>query len=170
MTVDLINWALLAAYTIHLLDETLMNGGFVRWVSTGFWPSYTYRMFFWFNAAAIALIAAGNLIFDLFGGHFVIVPLFWLFGFALHGVTVHLFWTIRQRDYSPGLVTSLLYWILTYVVVRYGYGMGLISAVDFWVGLVTGGVLLGGFLTVGPTLLFPALTHARRLADRESSQ
>lgn len=32
MTVlSLLFWALLASYLVHLLDETLLNGGFVQW-------------------------------------------------------------------------------------------------------------------------------------------
>ncbi len=161
MTLDLLSWALLAAYVVHLLDETMMRGGFVRWVSTNFWPGYNWRMFFWFNAGAVVAITTSNGLFDLVGGHFVVLPLFWIFGFALHGVTVHIFWTIRQRDYSPGLVTSVLYWILAYLVIRYGYAAGLISSFDFWSGALTGMVLLAGFLTVGPTWLFPKVVSRR---------
>lgn len=154
---DLLAWGLLAAYVVHLLDETMMNGGFVRWVSGNFWPEYNQRMFFWFNVAVVIAIGASNVLFDLFGGHLVVLPLFWIFGFALHGVTVHVFWTIRQRDYSPGLVTSVLYWIVAYLVTRYGYVEGRISTADFWFGAVAGAVLLGGFLSIGPTWLFPML-------------
>ena len=161
MTVDLLAWSLLAAYVIHLLDETMMNGGFVRWVSVNFWPQYNNRMFFWFNAAAVIAITASNVALDLIGGHFVVLPLFWIFGFATHGITVHIFWTIRQRDYSPGLITSVLYWIVAYLVIRYGYAAGAIQAPDFWSGAVAGAVLLGGFLTIGPTWLFPKLLSGR---------
>ena len=42
-------WAFFAAYVVHILDETLLNGGFVRWIADNFWPSYHARMFFWFN-------------------------------------------------------------------------------------------------------------------------
>ena len=159
MTLDLIAWALPAAYVVHMLDETLVNGGFVGWVGRSFWPGYSMRMFFWFNAGAVVLIAASNLLFDLFGGRFVILPLVWIFGFALHGVTVHVFWTVRQRDYSPGLVTSVLYWIVAYLAARYGYAAGLVSATDFWAGAIAGCVLVGGFLTFGPTLIFPRLNR-----------
>lgn len=117
------------------------------------------RMFFWFNAGAVVLIAASNLLFDLFGGRLVILPLVWIFGFALHGVTVHVFWTVRQRDYSPGLVTSVLYWIVAYLAARYGYAAGLVSATDFWASAIAGCVLVGGFLTFGPTLIFPRLNR-----------
>jgi hypothetical protein len=160
MIIDLLAWGLLAAYAVHLLDESLMNGGFVDWVSASFWPGYNHQMFFWFNAGAVFAIVVSNALFDLFGRHFVILPLLWIFGFALHGATVHVFWTVRQRDYSPGLVTSLLYWILGYLVARYAYATGLISPADFWIGVVAGVVLVGGFLTFGPTVLFPAITRA----------
>jgi hypothetical protein len=162
VTLDLLAWALLAAYVVHLLDETLMNGGFVHWVSTNFWPAYTPPMFFWFNAGAIGLIAASNIAFDLFGGHLIVLPLFWISGFVVHGFTVHIFWTVRQRDYSPGLVTSVLYWIVGYLVVRYGYAAGLISSADFWIGTVAGAVLLAGFLTFAPTVIFPRVMGARK--------
>jgi hypothetical protein len=50
---SLLFWAFLASYIIHILDETLVNGGFVQWIRENFWPAYTWRMFFWFNAGAI---------------------------------------------------------------------------------------------------------------------
>lgn len=161
MILHLLFWALLASYVAHLLDETMMNGGFVRWVQVSFWPGYTTRMFFWFNAAAVAGIALSNAMFDAFGGHWVILPLFWVSGFVVHGVTVHVVWTIRQRDYSPGLVTSLLYWMVGYLVVEYGYAAGLISGAEFWIGVVAGAVALGGFLTAAPALIFPAIARSR---------
>jgi len=68
----------------------------------------------------------------------VILPPFRVFGLAVHGLTVHLFWTAWQRAYSPDLVTSLLYWVVTYLVVRYGYTAGLIPSLDMWVAAETG--------------------------------
>jgi hypothetical protein len=38
-------WAFLASYVVHILDETLLNGGFVRWIADNFWPTYHVRMF-----------------------------------------------------------------------------------------------------------------------------
>jgi Protein of unknown function (DUF3300) len=45
---------------VHILDETLVNGGFVRWIADNFWPTYHVRMFFWFNAAFIGAIAISS--------------------------------------------------------------------------------------------------------------
>jgi hypothetical protein len=154
-------WAFLATYVIHILDEALLNGGFVKWIADNFWPTYRARMFFWFNAAAIGAIAASNTLFDSFGGHWVILPIIWVAGFVTHALTVHVYWTVRRNTYSPGLVTSLLYIIDYYLLIRYGVGRNLIADADFAIGTAVGVVTVGTFLTVGPTILFPRLTRRR---------
>ena len=158
---SLLFWAFLASYIIHILDETLLNGGFVQWIRDNFWPTYTWRMFFWFNAGAIAAVAISNLLFDSLGGHFVILPLIWVAGFVNHAATVHVYWSIRGNTYSPGLVSSLLYVIVFYLLIRYGVGGHLMSSADFVIGTVVGVATVGAFLTVGPTVLFPRLTRHR---------
>jgi hypothetical protein len=156
---SLLFWAFLASYLIHILDETLVNGGFVQWIRDNFWPTYTWRMFFWFNAGAIAAIAICNLLFDSLGSHWVVLPLIFLAGFVTHVATVHGYWTIRRNTYSPGLVTSLLYVIVFYLLIRYGVAGHLMTSTDFAIGTVVGVATVGTFLTVGPTVLFPRLTR-----------
>lgn len=158
---SLLFWALLASYIVHILDEALLNGGFVQWIADNFWPTYTMRMFFWFNAGAIGAIAISNLLFDSLGGHWAILPLIWVTGFVTHVATVHVYWTIRRNTYSPGLLTSLLYVIVFYLLIRYGLGPHLISGLDFAIGTLVGVATVGAFLTVGPTLLFPRLMRPR---------
>ena len=164
MLLSLLFWALFASYIIHLLDETLINGGFVQWIAENFWPAYTMRMFFWFNAGAIALIAVSNLLFDSLGGHWIILPLLWVAGFVTHVATVHLYWTIRRNTYSPGLVSSLLYVVVYYLLIRYGLGQHRMTGADFAIGTIVGIVTVGAFLTVGPTFLFPRLMRLPRSA------
>jgi hypothetical protein len=154
---DLLFWAFFGAYVVHLIDETLIAGGFVTWIARSFWPSYHAIMFFWFNAALLGLIALGNVMFESLGGHWVILPIIFIGGFATHAFTLHLYWTIRQLAYSPGLLTSLLYLVVFYLLARYGLGGHLVTAFDFWVGTVVGAVLVGGFLSLGPIVIFPAL-------------
>ncbi len=161
MFLSILFWVFLASYVIHVLDETLMNGGFVRWIKDNYWPGYRMSMFFWFNTGAILLIVISNLLFDSFQGHWVILPLIWVAGFVTHSLTVHLYWTIRLRDYSPGLVSSTLYIIIFYLIIRYGLGRHLITATDFTIGTLLGVVTVGAFLTVGPTWLFPRLIRTR---------
>jgi hypothetical protein len=162
MIVSLLFWAFFASYLVHILDETLINGGFVTWVRANFWPTYRVRMFFWFNAGAIAAVAVSNAVFDAFGGHWVILPLIWVAGFVTHAGTFHLFWTIRRNDYSPGLVTSLLYVMVFYLLIRYGVNGRLIGISDFVSGVAIGVATVGTFLTFGPTVLFPRIMSAQR--------
>jgi Protein of unknown function with HXXEE motif len=131
---SLLFWGFLASYVIHILDEALLNGGFVQWIAGNFWPTYRMRMFFWFNAAVIGAIALSNLLFDSLGGHWVILPLIWVAGFVTHALTVHVYWTVRRNTYSPGSVTSLLYVIVFYLLTRYGVGRDLITGADFAIG------------------------------------
>ena len=159
---NILFWAFFASYIIHILYETLLNGGFVKWIADNFWPTYHIRMFFWFNAAFIVAIAVSNILFDNFGGHWVILPLIFVGGFVTHVITVHLYWTIRLNTYSPGLATSMLYVVVFYLVIKYGVCGHLISGKDFAIGTIIGVVTLGAFLTVGPTALFPWLTRHRQ--------
>ncbi len=163
MNLDIFLWLFLASFLVHIIDETTMNGGFIRWMQSTFWPTYTARMNVWFNGGAILAIAVSNLLYDLLGGHWVVLSLIWVFGFALHGLTLHLFWTIRQKNLSPGLVTSAIYWIMAYFLVRYGFLAGQIAASDFWTGLMLGVVTVGAFLTFVPTALIPALRSLKRV-------
>jgi hypothetical protein len=161
LLLSLLFWAFLAAYVVHILDESLLNGGFVQWIEHNFWPSYSWRMFFWFNAAVLGTIAVSNVLFDSLGGHWVILPLLWVAGLVTHVLTVHVYWTIRRNTYSPGLLTSLIYGIVFYLLVRYGLGSHLMSGADFAIGTIVGVITVGAFLTIGPTWLFPRLIRHR---------
>src|SRR5258707_15072226 len=103
---NLLFWAFLASYIVHILDETLLNGGFVQWIIDNFWPTYTWRMFFWFNAGAIAAIVTSNLLFDSLGGHWVILPLIFLAGFVTHAATIHVGGIERRIPYWPPRATK----------------------------------------------------------------
>jgi hypothetical protein len=74
---------------------------------------------------------------------------------------VHLFWTVRQRNLSPGLPTSVIYWIVAYFFVRYGLLAGQISPSDFWTGALLGMLTVGCFLTFVPTVVIPAIIRSR---------
>jgi hypothetical protein len=152
-------WVFFASYIIHILDETLLNGGFVQWVKENFWPTYRLRMFFWFNGAFVTAIATGNILYDSIGGHWVILPIIFIAGFVTHVFTFHLYWSIRRNTYSPGLLTSMLYLVVYYLLIRYGVGGDLISRTDFAIGTTIGVATIGLFLTIGPTVLFPRLMN-----------
>ena len=155
-------WAFFASYVVHVLDETLLNGGFVQWIKDNFWPTYHVRMFFWFNAAFLGMIVVSNVLYDSLGGHWVVLPLIFVAGFVTHVLTVHVYWTIRLNTYSPGLLTSLLYVVIFYLLIRYGLGGHLLTSEEFAIGTVVGVATVGAFLTMGPTVLFPRLMRQRQ--------
>ncbi len=55
MTPSFLFWAVFASYVVHIVDETLIGGGFAAKVREHWWPTYTARMFFFFNAAFLAI-------------------------------------------------------------------------------------------------------------------
>ena len=77
---------------------------------------------------------------------------------ASHVVTLHLWLSLRYREYSPGHLTGLLFWILTYFLIRYGVIPGLIAKLDFLIGVIAG--CAGGFfLAILPTRIMPRLSR-----------
>jgi Protein of unknown function with HXXEE motif len=155
---DLIFWGVAAAYVMHILDETLMNGGFVALVQKHWWPAYNDRKFFWFNTGYMVILIASILLYENLGGHWVVLPLIWVFERAAHGITFHLWWTVRYREYSPGLVTSILFWILAYFTIRDAIRPGSIipAGAEWGAGL---GVLCGILIAFGPAVLMPHLAR-----------
>lgn len=120
MTVPLIFsfWLIVAAYVIHVLDESLLGGSFVEEVRQHWWPDYSWSKFFWFNTGYFIVIIASILLYDFLGGAWVIFPLAWAIERFCNGLW-HVWWAIRFREYSPGLLSSLLMWINLYFILRY---------------------------------------------------
>jgi hypothetical protein len=110
-------WSVLAAYCINLIDESLMGGGFVAGMQNHFWPAYKPIQFFFLNFSFIIFIFISNLLYDLLGDKYVVFPLFWLWERSINGIW-HIWWSINFVEYSPGLLTSLLFWILLYFMFK----------------------------------------------------
>ena len=159
MTLSFLFWAVFASYVVHIIDETLIGGGFVAKVREHWWPTYTARMFFFFNAAFLAIVAGCNLAYDLVGQPVLFLPLFFAVAFATHGVTFHLWATLRYREYSPGLMTSTLYWWLIYLIGRHIHETGEPTS-QVWTGVISG-IIGGVFLSLSPTVIFPRLLNGR---------
>ena len=111
-------WFMIAAYVIHVLDESLLDGSFVEKIRQHWWPEYSWTKFFWFNAGYFLVMIASVLLYDYLGGAWLILPLAWLIERACNGLW-HLWWTEHFREYSPGLLTSILMWMNLYFVLRY---------------------------------------------------
>lgn len=152
-------WFMVAAYVIHVLDESLLGGSFVEKVQQHWWPEYSWTKFFWFNTGYFIIMIASVLLYDFLGGRWVILPLAWAIERLCNGFW-HLWWAIRYREYSPGLVTSILMWMTAYFIFRYhpaseqlsgpvlgpALAIGLAAAcfLSFYIPLVKGRASRGG--------------------------
>ena len=140
MTLDVLFWAMEAAYLVHCLDEMIAGGGFVEMVKKHFWPEYSGRKFFWFNAVLHILNIASIILFEIFGGAWVIGPLSMSWLFVTNGLW-HVLGTAMFREYHPGLMTSPLYWIIMYLIIRYALIPGQILMFYFILSIIIGTLL-----------------------------
>jgi len=111
-------WFTVAAYVVHVLDESLLGGSFIEKIREHWWPQYSWTMFFWFNAGYFLIMIASVVAYDLCGGFALAFPLAWAIERACNGFW-HVWWSLRFREYSPGLLSSILMWMNAYFIVRY---------------------------------------------------
>ena len=157
MPLIFIFWSVVAAYVIHVLDESLLGGSFVEKVRAHWWPQYSWRKFFWFNTGYFLIMIASVVAYDFLGGSWVVLPLAWTLERAANGFW-HLWWTIRFREYSPGLVTSLLMWMSPYFLFRYALPTAGITASEW-----STSIAIAAVATLFLFVTFP-LIHAFRKA------
>lgn len=137
-------WFMVAAYVIHVIDESLLGGRFVEKVQQHWWPEYSWEKFFWFNTGYFVIMIASVVAYDLRGGGWIILPLAWAVERLCNGFW-HLWWTIHFCEYSPGLVSSILIWMDSYFIVRYRPLGETIAATNLMVA-VSIGLLAATFL------------------------
>lgn len=147
-------WAILYSFIVNLLDETMMNGGFVEGMRTHFWAGFTSDKFFVVNGLFILFITLSVLIYERKGGSWVVLPLFWAMERTLNGLW-HVWWTIAFLSYSPGLVTSGLFWIIAYLLVKENYRQGDFTRRQLLIA--TGAALVFECLFLGTIMLVPLL-------------
>jgi hypothetical protein len=58
------------------------------------------------------------LLYDLRGEKWVVLPLAWAIERLCNGFW-HVWWSVHFREYSPGLLSSILIWMDCYFIVRY---------------------------------------------------
>lgn len=63
---------MVAAYVIHVIDESLLGGSFVENVQQHWWPQYTWKKFFWFNTGYFVIMIGSVVAYDLRGGSWLI--------------------------------------------------------------------------------------------------
>jgi hypothetical protein len=134
-TLTFLFWANFAAFTAHLLDETLMGGGFVAFVQRHFWSGFTITDFFIANTIWLILIAISNILYDWLGNRFAFIPAIpmafvWERCF---NAFAHIGLTCYFKEYCPGFVTSVLFFVILYLICRNGVLRGHMRWVTFFV-------------------------------------
>ncbi len=130
-------WFMVVAYVVHVIDESLLGGSFVEKVRQHWWPQYSWRKFFWFNTGYFVVMITSVIAYDLIGGFALAFPLAWAIERTFNGFW-HVWWTVRYREYSPGLVSSILIWIDTYFIVRYRPAAEAITPSVLWTAMAIG--------------------------------
>jgi Protein of unknown function with HXXEE motif len=149
-------WFMVAAYVIHVIDESLLGGSFVEKVQQHWWPEYSWTKFFWFNTGYFVVMISSVVLYDFRGGNWLILPLAWSIERFCNSLW-HIWWAMHFREYSPGLVSSILMWMTVYFIVRCRPIDEPIAPGKLWPALVIG-LLFTTFLAI----FFP-LVKARRM-------
>jgi hypothetical protein len=128
-------WTNFAVYVMHLLDETLMAGGFVSFVQRHFWAGFKITDFFHANTIWLIVIALSNILYDLLGNRFkfiAAIPMIFVWERFFNALS-HMFLTFYCNEYCPGLVTSLLCYIILYFICRFVVLRGQMQWVIFFI-------------------------------------
>jgi len=140
ITLGVLFWGYVMTYCIHIIEEVVVGEGFIEMMRKTFYPEYSGRMFFGFNLMIFVVFVIGIILFEIFGGIWVIWPLSFAFMFVTNGLW-HLIQTIVLRKFSPGLITSPIYWILIYFITRNFLLTGEIVLLHFVISAVIGTIM-----------------------------
>lgn len=128
-------WAVLSGYLIHIMEEIVVNGGFIGGVREHIWPTYPTKSFVITNTVMILLITTSILLYEGLGGNWVAFPLMWMIERSLNGL-FHIWWSIRFKTYSPGLLTNGIIWIILYLTIKENYGLGDFTSAQLYAAIV----------------------------------
>jgi hypothetical protein len=138
-------WFMLTAYVLHIVDESLLGGSFVEKVQQHWWPQYSWIKFFWFNTGYLLIMAISIVLYDRMGPALVFLPLACAIERFFNAVW-HLWWAIHFKEYSPGLLTSLLIWMESYWIAFCRPAHQNLPLNDVWPGVVLG-LLAAAFMS-----------------------
>jgi hypothetical protein len=126
-------------YAIHVLEESF---GFPKWVSTNFSVGFTNSQFRRNNFLFLAISMLLSFVTYRFP-HRIIIFFFltWLSGLFFHNALFHIGGTIYFQDFSPGLVSSVIFYIpLSLLFMKLVLREGLLNRQWIIVALIMGGI------------------------------
>ncbi len=117
-TLAFLFWTNFAAFAVHCMDETVMAGGLVAFIQRHFWPGFAMTDFFNANMIWLILIAISNLLYDWRGRRFAFIPMAFVWERCFNAL-FHVGSTFWFKEYCPGLVTGVLFFVILYLICRY---------------------------------------------------
>jgi hypothetical protein len=130
--INLILWGFVITYVIHILEESILPEVFVDKVKRLYWTQYNWTKFFGFNTLLLSLNIAAVITYESVGGSWIIFPLSLACERIFNGF-YHLVETCRAKAFSSGLLSSVITWILAYLIIRYSLMRGEITPQQFLV-------------------------------------
>jgi hypothetical protein len=128
---SLLFWANFAAFAMHVMDETVMAGGLVAFVQRHFWAGFRTGDFAVANAVWLIVIAISNISYDWLGKRLAVVPMAFVWERCFNGL-FHMGSTLYLNEYCPGLLTSVLFFVILYLICRFGVLRGYMRWAAFW--------------------------------------
>jgi hypothetical protein len=135
-------WINVVTYILHIFEESVIPEVFVDKVKRLYWPHYTWEKFFGFNVFLLSLNICAVITYESLHGAWMIFPLLLLFERIFNGV-YHVIETVATKRYSSGLLSSVIAWILLYVLIRYSLLKGEIIYRTFFISLISGLIMAG---------------------------
>lgn len=137
LPIDLFFWGFVIAYCIHILEESLMCEVFVDKVKNKYWSEYSWRKFFCFNTMLLSINIIAIILYECLGSALIILPLSLAFERVINGF-YHLGETLVTKKFSSGLISSIIFWILWYLIIKYSFLNGKISASCLYTSMLIG--------------------------------
>lgn len=131
-------WSNFAFFVVHLIDEALMAGGFVPFIQRHFWSGFATRDFFDANAVWLVLIGISNILYDVLGKKAAVIPMTLIWERVFNAL-FHVGSTLYFKEYSPGLVSGMVFFVILYLVCHHGL---LRKKVSMFAFLVSGAAAL----------------------------
>jgi hypothetical protein len=135
--ISIIFWLFTASYVIHILEEALLGENFVDKIKRLYWKGYSWKRFFWYNTGLITANIGAILLYENLGGAWLLLPLTFASERCWNGV-YHVWESIRFNAFSSGLLTSVLFWILAYFLVKYAVLKNTVSISYVLISCITG--------------------------------
>lgn len=159
ISLNLLFWCYPIAYSIHIIEETSVAGGFINMVKEDIWSDYSIKKFFWFNTFLYFTTVLGIILYELYHGWWILFPLSFAWMFVTNGIW-HLIGSVKSRRYSPGLATSPIYWILMYWIIRYNRADPTISDLQMYISFMIG-------LTITVLMISSLFLGSKYLSNKE---